>query len=233
MAKKKKNTRSNDPYLLPDGFNVWERCPWDTGRAYDCFLLYYFPQKPKRNLNKAYRDATPNGKPKSAPDMRTAPSNWRRWAGGRDTQDRQLTYQISLDDGGISKVFPVPTWEQRAAAWDSHKAKQAFDNWGKERDEIAETAQKIAKTAMQKLETAWASYAPGPGESLRDLAAVSRELVGVVEKVFGLFGDDEKDALTEKDFEDKITDIERVNQAGSIILRAAQRKAAADKESKK
>jgi hypothetical protein len=207
---------------------VWEEQPWDTRKSYDCFFLYYFPQPTPRNVSKAYRDANPKGLKR---DNRQAPSNWRRWAAGQDGKGDKKYYRMVGQSGDIS-VLPVPTWEQRAAAWDEHLRQREIKKAEQARSDLIKRVQTTTKVALENTILAWGKYKPSGQESLSELISSTRQLATTIDMVHqGLFTGDEPIDADQVAVEDTVSDIDRVEAIGEMILLATKRQAEAEKES--
>lgn len=205
---------------VTDDMQIWERMPWDTAKSYRMFLTYYFPQSPPRSINKAYRDATPLRR-KPPVDNRVAPSNWRRWAQGRGKGDKRLQYRL-LHEDGREEVLPVPSWQQRAEAWDRGLVDRALAEAEKVRTDQLDEMRKMLRLAFFKTFSAWNSYTPG-GESLGTLTASTSRLFADLQAVYGdlLPDPDAKAAESENEPdinpENALTDMDRVDAIARIL----------------
>jgi hypothetical protein len=120
---------------------LWERQPWDTAASFAAFQRWLLQDERPRSLDAAYRahvgrESYASGTPLRASDA------WRRWYQGRDANGARRQYQSR----------PVPTWSDRAQAYDDHLAELDRVVWEQRRVAVREAD--------------WQA-----GEALRDLAA--------------------------------------------------------------
>lgn len=233
------------------GAPIWEKQEFDTPKSYQMFLSYYFPQEQPRSVNEAYRAHKPltqaQLKKSGGIDNRAAPSNWRRWAQGKDPRGREKIYQELQDDGEYI-VKRVPTWAERAEAWDLHLASIIIEAQRVDEQQMANDTRALLKVALGKIKMAWDSYKPTGNERLPELATATSKVVqdlGVVFDLWAAVGDDEgavrsvaDDGVTDGERVDKITDIlsvamARRQQAGAEEKAKQEAKEAAPNDSKK
>ena len=212
--------------VLANDQRLWERQPWDTDASYAAFALYYFSQKPPRSVNEAYRTKNPIRVAKGQQDARNAPSNWRRWSTGKDPKNRQKYYILQHDDG-TQETKIVPSWADRAQAFDDHQLKLAREKAAKEIQETTEKMQQTLHDAAKKLATAWSRYNPSGDENIATLAQATDRLVNVLGHVFDMFGDGDQDDGRQKARTDQ-TDMQRVDEIAKIIGMGLQRKKQAE-----
>jgi hypothetical protein len=120
---------------------LWERQPWDTAASFAAFQLWLLQGERPRSLDAAYRtqvgrECYASGTPLRASDA------WRRWYQGRDPTGARRQHNGR----------PVPTWSDRAQAYDDHLAELDRLKWEQRRAAVREAD--------------WLA-----GEALRDLAA--------------------------------------------------------------
>jgi hypothetical protein len=201
---------------------------FDTPKSYDGFFLYYFPQKPPRSVSRAYRMANPIlGKPQGKPDNRQAPSNWRRWAMGQNAKGERKYYRLVEPEGSI-KILPIPTWENRATAWDESIRRSLFEKKLKEDEELLNDMKTTVKGAWGRLIQAWHQYSPTGSESLAELSRASYSLSRTIElvhfgKMAGEHDEEPEDPETETGTPE-LTDIDRVEAIGDLVQKAISRK---------
>jgi len=210
---------------------VWEEQPWDTRKSYEAFFLYFFPQKDKpRNVSKAYRAAKPIRS--TRPDVRQAPSNWRRWANGQDHRGNRKYYRQIGTDGDI-RVLPVPSWENRANTWDENLRRVELKK--REDEEIAflKRMRTTSKAAWEHLIATWLVYKPTGNESLGEMTSATRTLATAIDMIHDgiLTGTPTHDPdAGPAAGESRITDKQRVDAIGDMVLLAARRKSEAEKQ---
>jgi len=206
--------------LITTADKVWEKQSWDTQTSYNYFLLYYLPQKSgTRTVAQAYREAYPQKANKKRGSL-DAPNNWYRWASGKDSKGRQKFYRLKHPSGKID-VLPVPTWEQRAGAWDSQIYADALEKAAEEEAQMISDMRKMVRVAFIKTFDAWHKFNPSGQEKITELSNTTRNLTAVMQDVFGIFTDeeDEKDSETTA-VDDKnvaLTDMQRVNEIARIL----------------
>lgn len=206
---------------------VWEQMPWDTDTSYMYFVTYYFPQQPPRNLNRAYREAKPlKQKPKGG-DFRSAPSGWRRWSHGRNSKDKRKKYTIVYNDGR-EETLPVPTWEERARAWDQFVYRQKVKELEQTKAKQLEQMEQMLRVAFIKLFQAWNQYTP-QGENVGTLTVATQRLLQEMDAVFGGIRPDPDasqpadDLLPDEEGSD-LTDLDRVDAIASLLDKVRRRR---------
>jgi hypothetical protein len=120
---------------------LWERQPWDSTASFAAFQLWLLQAERPRSLDAAYRvhvgrESYANG------TLLRASNAWRRWYQGRDPKGERR----------LHAGRPVPTWSDRAQAYDDHLADLDRARWEQRRAAVRESD--------------WLA-----GEELRDLAA--------------------------------------------------------------
>lgn len=138
--------------------HVWERQPYDSSASYARFRDYYLVQKPPRSLNAAYRAYYAARRGLSPDDdrvlSRRASGRWQYWANGLDYDGQRI-----LDERGE----PVPTWRERADAYDDWVAAQDRIQNRRKRREIITMALDKALQAIANVE---------PSGDMREVAAL-------------------------------------------------------------
>lgn len=209
------------PLITPDA-KIWEKMAWDTPQSYQFFFLYYLAQKGKRSLAQAYRDAYPKKALAAQKKGKTidAPSNWYRWSNGRDAKDRQKFYRLRHENG-VEDVLPVPTWSQRADAWDRHLYAEMLEKAAEEEAQMIKDMRKMVRVAFVKNFEAWHLYSPSGQEKITELSTTTRNLTAVMQAVFGIFKDEEEsagdDEIEKERPEATLTDMQRVQEIARIL----------------
>ena len=163
---------------------IWEQMPWDTSKSYQMFLAYYLVQDPPRSVNEAFRRANPVKVAQGEQDTREAPSNWRRWSMGKDKSYRDLKYILVKDDG-VEYELPVPSWAERAEAYDKWRFAEALRSQEQRVEQLRAKAQQTVEGAFTKIAQAWANYSPSRQERLIDLVRAQSRLLQDMQAVFG------------------------------------------------
>jgi hypothetical protein len=211
--------------LVAHDSQPWEMQPYDTPKAYESFFLYYFPQATPRSVTGAYRNANPQMQPGKT-DKRQAPSNWRRWALGKDTKGNRKYYRLIEPSGGV-KVLPIPTWDERATSWDDTIRQSLLDKKLKADEELLDDMQSTLKGAWGRLIQAWHQYSPTGNERIGELAQASMTLSRTIELVyFGKMSGEDEDGTGDgvDTGMPELTDMDRVEAIGELVARAQARK---------
>jgi len=125
---------------VADAPQLWERQPWDTPTSFKVLQRWLLQTRP-RSLDAAYREHV--GRDYYASGRKIVASDTcRYWYQGRSPKGERL-----FDNGQ-----PVPTWQDRARAYDDHLAALDRERWEQRQRELREAD--------------WAT-----GDELRDLAA--------------------------------------------------------------
>lgn len=200
--------------VVEEDYAPWEMQPWDTQKSYEMFLCYYWPQAQRpRSVNEAYRranglapseekqgeqDEQPQSEQSSEGkdsdttketakmiDKRVAPSNWRRWSMGQNNAGQQLYFDLVKSDD--SKVtMKVPSWSDRARAWDKKLANEKINNERLMRQQVRKLMETTMLQSATKIAKAWQAYTPAGKESLGELAAATKSMFGQLSDHFEL-----------------------------------------------
>ncbi len=111
---------------------LWEKQEYETDTAYDRFLNYYLlPQTLPRSVDKAYRFYHETVTKTS---RKFADRNWKNWAWPRDSENLKL-----------------PSWGQRAAAYDAHNNALRIERWQAEYMSADETKARLSQHARSNI----------------------------------------------------------------------------------
>lgn len=178
MSKKTSHTIRSDE-------NIWERMPWDSAAGYTYFSLYYFPQPAgKRSLIKAYETKT--GK-----KVTKAPANWGRYYRGQTGRGAIQYYQVfDVVTGELSPPRVVPTWKERAEAFDAHifaeSRRRIREMYDKDVEEILKASRAGVKALIGKVVANIAQHNPTGDESIGTLSASLLRAIEAANAVYGL-----------------------------------------------
>ncbi len=164
-----------------DGKRLWEKQEWESHTAWQRFHTYYLGQSAPRSvdaawrrwkreqLEKRYMGAT-QALQKALDKLSTQRANgtWRRWSQGRDKDGRRL-----LTTSGV----PVPTWAERAEAYDRHQARLEHEANRRKRRKALSTALDKTIEALQAVDANGASFG--------QLATMLRAVVSLSQSEFG------------------------------------------------
>jgi hypothetical protein len=107
---------------------LWERQPWDSASSFAAFQVWLLQAERPRSLDAAYRVHVGRESYASGTPLR-ASNAWRRWYQGRDPKGERR----------LRNGRPVPTWSDRAQAYDDHLAELDRQKWEQRRAEVRES----------------------------------------------------------------------------------------------
>lgn len=226
--------------VLEEDYRAWEMQPWDTQKSYEMFLCYYWPQMQRpRSVNEAYRNSyspvakkiktteqdaekeastPPEVKKKSKPvadnqddGKRVAPSNWRRWSMGQNNAGEQLFFDLIKGDGQ-AVTQKVPSWNERAKAWDKDEANKKIDGERVMRRQVRKLMETTMLQSATVIAKAWQAYTPSGREGLGELAAATKSMFGQLSDHFEL---DDNTALF-PELEEIMKDTQTISQGEAL-----------------
>jgi len=164
-----------------DGQRLWEKQEWESHTAWQRFHTYYLSQSAPRSvdaawrhwkreqLEKRYMGAT-RALQKALEKLSTQRANgtWRRWAQGRGRDGARLR----TADGKL-----VPTWAERAEAYDRHQARLEHEANRRKRRKALSAALDKTIEALQAVDATEASFG--------QLATMLRAVVSLSQSEFG------------------------------------------------
>jgi hypothetical protein len=107
-----------------------------------------------------------------------------------------MRYQYIVEETHqeYGKVYPVPTWNQRARAWDANLLKtrnqQIRQSLIDDATVVARTTREAIKMLLRGQFLAIQQYTPTGKESLSELTRSMTNLLDMVREVYGVFPDD-------------------------------------------
>lgn len=120
---------------------LWERQEYDTKTGYEMFSLYYLPLPAPRTYLKAYENyLIAQNKYKAGKPPTSVPGHWKN-------------YIYAYDKYG-NPAAGARNWQERALAWDDHKAALARAADLEAAVKFRSSVQKTLNEAQDKIETA-------------------------------------------------------------------------------
>ncbi len=153
-------TLTPEGITLINGIPVWERQPWETGKAYEAFKQYFLTQTGSRSLKEAYKVyLTSIGQAYKG----KVANLWEKWYYGQDRN-------------GI-KIAGALTWGQRGSAYDRYTFIQAGLRRANRLADLQDRWYDIVDEAAVKLLDAVRTYEPLAEElKIAQIAAAARTL---------------------------------------------------------
>lgn len=162
---------------MAEQHHVWEQLDSDTATSYHRFYTYYLTQEPPRSVDRAYQMwRASEGKPAGS---KGAPGGWRNWAG-------------AYEKGTGRRLDGVPTWSQRATAYDEYRRELAeaarLQAYTEERQAVIKRLGVMANNGLDVIDDAmvnWKKKAKtDPDLTLAQLATFIRVISGELRELY-------------------------------------------------
>lgn len=208
-------------YVIPLDAKIWEMMPWDTASSFQAFDTFYLLCEIPRSDKQAYRNYMMT-KGRTSTDVS---NTWRIWSRGKKIERHEreyyevpqyYRYKVNPDHPDYHLVQPVPTWEQRAEAYDAWQNRiknlAIQEQIAADAKQIVKDAQAVTRIGIEKVRQAIQSYQVGD-ESLETLTRSFLRLLEAAQMTYKVFPDGEaaEPETKEAQRENTLTAFERID----------------------